>query len=63
MSGPQRTLLAILLFVALVLGSFIWFIATWGDDAAGRPVQHLLAGNIPGSGAAPRSASATGAGT
>ncbi|MFD0860031.1 hypothetical protein [Roseovarius aquimarinus] len=56
MSGPQRTLLAILLFVALVLGSFIWFIATWGDKAAARPAPVLLAANIPGSGAEPRSA-------
>ncbi|SEL18880.1 hypothetical protein SAMN05421666_2269 [Roseovarius nanhaiticus] len=60
MSGPQRTLLAILVFVALVLGSFIWFIATWGDEAAARPTPILLATNIPGSGAAPRSGAAKG---
>ena len=54
MSGPKRTLLAILLFVALVLGSFIWFIATWGDRTAAGPASILLAESIPGSGAEPR---------
>ncbi len=29
MSGKTLTLLAIMAFVALTLGSFIWFIATW----------------------------------
>ena len=58
MTGPQRTLLIILAFVALVVGSFIWFIATW-DAEREEPVAKsqpafLLAKNIPGSGAAPR---------
>ena len=60
MTGPKRTLLLIGLFVALTLGSFIWFIATW-DAEKEEPVTqnaptHLLAKNIPGSWAAPRSA-------
>ncbi|MEM7596095.1 MAG: hypothetical protein AAF382_00260 [Pseudomonadota bacterium] len=29
MSGKTLTLLAILAFVTLTLGSFIWYIATW----------------------------------
>ncbi len=29
MSGKTMTLLAILAFVTLTLGSFIWFIVTW----------------------------------
>lgn len=32
MSGKTLTLLAIMAFVALTLGSFIWFIATWDKD-------------------------------
>ncbi len=60
MSGPQRTLLIIIAFVALILGSFIWFIATWDASerapAATLSAPLLLAENIPGSGAAPRSA-------
>jgi len=48
MSGPKRTLLAILLFVALVLGSFIWFIATWGDRAEAGAAPIVLAENIFG---------------
>ncbi|MFO7771740.1 MAG: hypothetical protein R6V38_10420 [Roseovarius gahaiensis] len=31
MSGKTLTLLAILAFVALTLGSFIWFILTWDN--------------------------------
>ncbi|MFX0546787.1 hypothetical protein ACEWPL_014695 [Roseovarius sp. S1116L3] len=68
MTGPQRTLLIILAFVALVVGSFVWFISTWDADheepvtlRTAAPI--LLARNIPGSGAAPRSAAAKGAGT
>ncbi len=62
MSGPQRTLLIILAFVALILGSFIWFIATWDAEREepvtiiSPPAPLLLVANIPGSGAAPRSA-------
>jgi hypothetical protein len=37
MTPTQRTLLVILAFVALTLGSFIWFIATW-DPAKEVPV-------------------------
>ncbi|MFY9239365.1 MAG: hypothetical protein WAO78_10945 [Roseovarius sp.] len=52
MSPTQRTLLAILAFVAISLGSFIWYIATW-DPAEREPISHLgphplLAQNIPG---------------
>ena len=32
MSGKSLTLLAILAFVALTLGSFIWFIVTWEPE-------------------------------
>jgi TRAP-type C4-dicarboxylate transport system permease small subunit len=42
MTGPQRTLLVILAFVALILGSFIWFISTW-DASKEEPVTHLPA--------------------
>jgi len=37
MSGKALTLLAILAFVALGVGSFIWFIATW-DKTREEPV-------------------------
>ncbi|MEI4235226.1 hypothetical protein [Roseovarius sp. D22-M7] len=39
MSGKALTLLAILAFVALAIGSFIWFIATW-DKSREEPVGH-----------------------
>ena len=42
MSGKSLTLLAILAFVALTLGSFIWFIVTW-DKTAEEPVTRLEA--------------------
>ncbi|MEO0937692.1 MAG: hypothetical protein AAFY38_06015 [Pseudomonadota bacterium] len=29
MTGPQKTLLAIALFIALALGGFIWFVSNW----------------------------------
>ncbi|MEO1798346.1 MAG: hypothetical protein AAFR53_15250, partial [Pseudomonadota bacterium] len=29
MTGPQKTLLAIALVVALALGGFIWFVVNW----------------------------------
>ncbi|WP_198389333.1 hypothetical protein [Roseovarius faecimaris] len=32
MSPTQRTLLLIFSFVAFMLGSFIWFIATWDAE-------------------------------
>lgn len=32
MSPIHRTLLLIFAFVAFMLGSFIWFIATWNAD-------------------------------
>lgn len=37
MNPQQKTLLVIALFVALILGSFIWFIVTW-DPAQEEPV-------------------------
>ncbi|WP_425093423.1 hypothetical protein [Tropicimonas sp. S265A] len=40
MSGIQRTLLIILAFVVLSVGSFIWYIATW-DPAERDPVSAL----------------------
>lgn len=40
MSPQQRTLLLILVFVALTVGSFIWFIVTW-DPAREEPVSAL----------------------
>ena len=42
MTPTQRTLLVIALFVALTLGSFIWFIASW-DPAREQPVSSLPA--------------------
>ncbi len=42
MTPTQRTLLAIFAFVALILGSFIWFIATW-DAAKEQPVAAAAA--------------------
>lgn len=39
MNPMQRTLMMIAVFVALILGSFIWFIATW-DPAQEQPVSH-----------------------
>lgn len=38
MSGVKLTLLGIAAFVALMLGSFIWFIATW-DKSNEEPVS------------------------
>ncbi|WP_299151789.1 hypothetical protein [uncultured Tateyamaria sp.] len=40
MSGIQRTLLAIAAFVAIAVGSFIWFIASW-DKSKTKPVSQL----------------------
>ena len=40
MSPTQRTLLIILAFVAMIVGSFIWFIATW-DPSQEEPVTEL----------------------
>ena len=40
MSPMQRTLLMIAVFVALIVGSFIWFIATW-DPAREQPVTGI----------------------
>ncbi|MFD1509722.1 hypothetical protein [Lacimonas salitolerans] len=42
MTPTQRTLLVIAIFVALTVGSFIWFIATW-DPAREQPVSFLPA--------------------
>lgn len=42
MTPTQRTLLLILAFVAVILGSFIWFIATW-DASKEQPVSTLSA--------------------
>ncbi|KPP84122.1 MAG: hypothetical protein HLUCCA08_01285 [Rhodobacteraceae bacterium HLUCCA08] len=58
-----RTLLLILAALAFMVGSFIWFVATW-DRAAEAPVTRHDAPqpaplpwvrHIPGSGAEPRS--------
>ena len=38
MTQMQRTLAVIAVFVALIVGSFIWFIATW-DPAQEQPVS------------------------
>jgi len=38
MSGMRRTLLVIAGLVALILGSFIWFIASW-DKSKEEPVN------------------------
>ncbi|WP_167853457.1 hypothetical protein [Roseovarius aestuariivivens] len=40
MSGKSVTLLAILVFVALVVGSFVWFIVSW-DPATEEPVTGI----------------------
>lgn len=40
MSANSRILLGILIFVALTLGTFIWFIATW-DPSKEEPVMRL----------------------
>ncbi|MFU8882459.1 MAG: hypothetical protein ACNA7Q_08840 [Rhodobacterales bacterium] len=42
MTPTQRTLLVITIFVALIVGSFIWFIITW-DASAQAPVTSLPA--------------------
>jgi hypothetical protein len=41
MTPMQRTLLVIAVFVALIVGSFIWFIATW-DPAQEQPVSQMV---------------------
>jgi TRAP-type C4-dicarboxylate transport system permease small subunit len=40
MNPMQRTLLVIAVFVALIVGSFVWFIVTW-DAAKESPVTQL----------------------
>ncbi len=42
MTPTQRTLLVIAVFVALIVGSFIWFIVTW-DPSKEEPVTQLRA--------------------
>jgi TRAP-type C4-dicarboxylate transport system permease small subunit len=42
MTPTQRILLVIAVFVALIVGSFIWFIATW-DPSKEEPVTRLPA--------------------
>jgi TRAP-type C4-dicarboxylate transport system permease small subunit len=42
MTPTQRTLLVIAVFVALIVGSFIWFIVTW-DPSKEEPVTQLPA--------------------
>ena len=41
MSGKTMTLIGILAFVTLVLGSFIWFIASW-DKSEEEPVTRAF---------------------
>ncbi len=55
MTPVQRTLLIILAFVVISVGSFIWYIATW-DPAEHEPVSVLRSNTAPGLEAAPRSA-------
>ncbi len=45
MSPQQRTLVMILVFVALIVGSFIWFIVTW-DAGREEPVTSLPSTNL-----------------
>lgn len=40
MSGTSKTLLLIGGFIALMLGSFIWFVATW-DASKEEPISAL----------------------
>ena len=40
MTGIQKTLLAIFTFVAICVGTFVYFIANW-DAAKAEPVSHL----------------------
>lgn len=42
MTPIQRTLLAIFAFVAVAIGSFIWFIANW-DKATTKPIGAVTA--------------------
>jgi len=44
MSPNLRILVGILAFVALTLGTFIWFIATW-DPSNEEPVMRLSPAN------------------
>ena len=52
MNSTTRTVLAILAFIALSLGTFIWYIATWdpskNESLTQRAQPYLLAINIPG---------------
>lgn len=41
-----RTLLLIFAFLALMIGSFIWFVATW-DREAEQPVSFILEEKLP----------------
>ena len=38
MNGIQKTMLLIGVFLALMIGTFIWFVATW-DAAKEQPVS------------------------
>ncbi|MEL6508888.1 MAG: hypothetical protein AAFQ47_17650 [Pseudomonadota bacterium] len=40
MTGQRKTLLLIGVFVALMIGSFIWFVVTW-DPSKEEPVSQL----------------------
>ncbi|MFL4469740.1 hypothetical protein ACERZ8_07615 [Tateyamaria armeniaca] len=50
MTGIQRTLLAILAFVGIAVGLFIWFIANWDKDKTQpigmAPGDSIIAGAI-----------------
>ncbi|MEO0390860.1 MAG: hypothetical protein AAF218_07955 [Pseudomonadota bacterium] len=39
MTGPQKTLLAIALFVVLAIGGFLWFVTQW---QAGQTLSSLF---------------------
>ena len=39
---PRKTLLLILAFVVLTLGSFIWYIATWDSRKGGAQTSLII---------------------
>ena len=49
MSGSTRTVLIILAFVAMVLGSFIWFIASWDASKEQSVTEFVPDAQVEGS--------------
>jgi len=45
MTGPQKTLLAIALFVAVAIGGFVWFVSNWeqGQTSSALPIAEAAA--------------------